>query len=316
MNFGGLGDQILFLPSLYELKKSFKNDEIFLITEPRAEKISRLTNLLDEQNIITFDYKNGNKLAKAFELIQIIKSGKYDFVFSTGSSFWVRILLWLTGVKDRFYIQKRAQKQLKDNYAAELLFSCVKGYTEAEFAAPRIDLKEDAKFANYQIVDSENSYLAIHPGVSQLSTQKGHAKAWNAKSWIKLIKKLKDKFPNLNLILCGGPEDLEINKAILKKCADDLINFSEGTSDIADLAHLFSKIDAVLCMDSAPMHLAYSVGTTTIALFSTTDHKRLLPQDIDYAHPLYSSKIKDGQHEWEIKEIIKLINDKVVNYKG
>ena len=36
INFGGIGDEIFFLPTLISLKKEFPNSEITLALEPRS----------------------------------------------------------------------------------------------------------------------------------------------------------------------------------------------------------------------------------------------------------------------------------------
>ena len=55
INYGGLGDEILFLPCLEEFKKSYPNCKITLALEGRAKGIKQLTGLID--NIIEVDIK-------------------------------------------------------------------------------------------------------------------------------------------------------------------------------------------------------------------------------------------------------------------
>ena len=56
INYGGLGDEILFLPCLEEFKKSYPNCKITLALEGRAKGIKQLTGLID--NIIEVDIKD------------------------------------------------------------------------------------------------------------------------------------------------------------------------------------------------------------------------------------------------------------------
>ena len=46
INYGGLGDEILFLPCLEEFKKSYPNCKITLALEGRAKGIKQLTGLI------------------------------------------------------------------------------------------------------------------------------------------------------------------------------------------------------------------------------------------------------------------------------
>ena len=67
INFGGLGDEILFLPTIQSIKKEFPNSEITLALENRSKGIIQLTDVINE----TFfaDIK-GNK--KYFELFKLL----------------------------------------------------------------------------------------------------------------------------------------------------------------------------------------------------------------------------------------------------
>lgn len=48
INFGGLGDEILFLPTIISTKKEFPDSEITLALEPRSKGILSLTDIIDE----------------------------------------------------------------------------------------------------------------------------------------------------------------------------------------------------------------------------------------------------------------------------
>ena len=59
INFGGIGDEILFLPTILSLKKEFPDAKITLALEPRSKGIKSLTNKIDDLFLV--DIKNGNK---------------------------------------------------------------------------------------------------------------------------------------------------------------------------------------------------------------------------------------------------------------
>ena len=47
INFGGIGDEIFFLPTLISLKK-FQNSHITLALEPRSKSVKDLTDVIDD----------------------------------------------------------------------------------------------------------------------------------------------------------------------------------------------------------------------------------------------------------------------------
>ena len=55
INYGGIGDEILFLPAIKSVKEQYKDSKITLALEPRAKSIKSLTNYIND--IITVDIK-------------------------------------------------------------------------------------------------------------------------------------------------------------------------------------------------------------------------------------------------------------------
>ena len=55
INFGGIGDEILFLPSIISVKKEYPDSQITLALEPRSKGILSLTSIID--NIMLADIK-------------------------------------------------------------------------------------------------------------------------------------------------------------------------------------------------------------------------------------------------------------------
>lgn len=84
INFGGLGDEILFLPTIISTKKEFPDSEITLALEPRSKGILSLTDIIDET--LFADIKGRNKYIELFNLLRRIWTKKFDIVISSGSN--------------------------------------------------------------------------------------------------------------------------------------------------------------------------------------------------------------------------------------
>lgn len=84
INFGGIGDEIFFLPTLISLKKEFPNSHITLALEPRSKGIKDLTNIIDD--LILIDIKNKNKYTQMLKLLFMARKGNYDIVISSGGN--------------------------------------------------------------------------------------------------------------------------------------------------------------------------------------------------------------------------------------
>ena len=56
INFGGIGDEIFFLPTLISLKKEFPNSEITLALEPRSKSVKDLTSIIDNLLLLFYSF--------------------------------------------------------------------------------------------------------------------------------------------------------------------------------------------------------------------------------------------------------------------
>ena len=277
VNFGGIGDEILFLPAISSLKKEFPDCEITLCLEPRSKSIKDLTDLID--NVICVDIK-ANGAAKYFELLKFLKKAvfaNFDMVFSSGANKFIPVLLFLTGIKQRYgfdsgalskILLTKAVKLDKNRYASAMYHELVTAVTGKVTILPEIKTDETEK---------ETNSVLVHPGVSKMSVQKNMIKTWTPDVWTELIKRIIKKGKKVYLI--GGPDDKECIEKIdaALNGYPDYVNLYGTTKNIMDLARITKKAEVLICSDSAPMHIGVAVGTKTLALFGPTDEKKLLP---------------------------------------
>ena len=100
INFGGIGDEIFFLPALISLKKEFPNSKITLALEPRSKSVKDLTDIIDDLFLI--DIKGKNKYFELLKLVHLARKGKFDLVISSGGNKFISILLFMMGIKERY----------------------------------------------------------------------------------------------------------------------------------------------------------------------------------------------------------------------
>ncbi len=278
INFGGIGDEILFMPVLQILKKTYPQAKITLCLEGRSKSFISLTNLID--NFFCVDIKTKNKYIEMLKLYFKALFGHYDLVISSGASPLISLLLFFTGIKTRVgYKTSNISKKLlthavklnKNQYASKMYFDLVKPITNGEFELPQINLDN---------VERNTNVVVIHPGVSKISVSKDIIKIFGAQVWAELIKKLVLK--NKSVILCGGPDDEEVITQIKTELNGiDLSNFTDmygKTKNMLDFAKILKKAGVLICSDSAPMHIGVATDTKTIAIFGPTDEKKLLPE--------------------------------------
>lgn len=275
INFGGIGDEIFFLPTLISLKKSFPNSKITLALEPRSKSVKDLTDIIDD--LILIDVKGKNKYAQMLKLLWRARQGKFDLVVSSGGNKLISILLFLTGIKERCGYDTGALSRIllthpmklnKNQYACKMYHDLIREVTDINTELPEVNVERKEKI--------QNSVL-LHPGVSKLSVQKGCIKTVPAETWAKTIDLLVAE--GKKVILVGGPDDKECIETILSTVrTQNFENLYGTTKSLKDLAVLISSAEKFLCSDSAPLHVAVALHTKTYVIFGPTDVNALIPQ--------------------------------------
>ncbi len=275
INFGGIGDEIFFLPTLISLKKEYSDSTITLALEPRSKGIQSLTNTIDD--VILINPKGKNKYIEMLKLLFEARKGKYDIIISSGGNKLISILLFLTGIKVRCgydtgklsrLLLTHAMPLNKKQYACSMYHDLIRNLTKYDTVLPEINIEKREVIANS---------VLIHPGVSKLSIEKKCIKTVPAKTWAKVIDLLVAE--GKKVMLVGGPDDKECIETILENVrTNNFENLYGSTKDLKDLAQLISSADKFLCSDSAPLHLAVALGVRTYVIFGPTDDNSLIPK--------------------------------------
>ena len=93
---------------------------------------------------------------------------------------------------------------------------------------------------------------------------------WGDPNWAAVLTTLHPSLSEFALVLIGAAEDRERSQRLAKIWPHPVFNFC-GRVPPRVSAALLRRLDALLCHDSGPMHLAAAVGTRCIAVFSNKD---------------------------------------------
>ncbi len=195
INFGGIGDEVLFLPTLERIKELAPDCELTLLVEPRSKSVMEVTNLIDK--IITFDIKK--KPLTPFDLIaltMLLRKGGYDMVISSGSSPMVAMLLFLSGIKLRVgydagspvkSLLTHPVKLLREQYAADMYHDLTKGMAnylrrkanpnasirdiDDTYQVPKITLKADSLAAMKAFLEEGLKNTVTTTDTNQIDTR-------------------------------------------------------------------------------------------------------------------------------------------------
>ncbi|MGH2412810.1 MAG: glycosyltransferase family 9 protein [Microcystaceae cyanobacterium] len=276
---GGVSEQILFFPTLEDLKQNYPKATIDVIVEPRAKSAYRVCPSVNE--VLIFDYKDRNGLADYLNLLGIIRDREYDVALYVGRRWTVGLLLWLNGIPVRIGYKTNRSWFLSssiplktEQYAAYLYHDLLQGLgiyspcPELKITVPKEDIDwAEAEQKGLDIKDS--GYILIYSGSHQ-----GIEPSYPVSHWKQIIDDIQQKQPHLPIVLL---QDLE-NSEWVGMMAQELPNLKvTSPSDIGKLAAMIAGANLMLCTDSVPMYLSVAVGTYTIVLFGSTEAAKRLP---------------------------------------
>ncbi len=306
LNFGGIGDELLFSPVIRAVRSVLPSAHLTLILEGRSRSASELIPELDET--IPIQVQGVSRVRLFWQLVRLLRVGQYDAVIASGSSPFIPIALALSGVPirvgydtgmlSRWLLTAPAELNTRQ-YAGAMYFALVRAFlrhigkeTHAqEIPRPQFTPTAEHRARGLQLLEEAGSRnpalrVMIHPGVSKVSVEKNILKAWAPENWVLFVHQLATRHPSLHIILLGGPDDEEVIHAIETALArmpsevrQRVFNLYGRTQSLMDLACVLAWADVFVCVDSAPMHLAVALQRPIVAIFAPTDEKKLLPQD-------------------------------------
>ena len=261
INKVGLGDCILHINYIHEISKKYGKPVSIL-----AKKNTRAKDLfLDDPHInevITLDRLNSkfgshDGFNGFFKLANDIKEKKFDKAFIFNSSIRYFLICKYAGIK------KIAQYPLFKKKGQHIV-NTAKIFTENELnkiisTQPKLLINEE------KILKARKDISQSHKNIVLGVSASGPTKRWGIKNFIKLVKKINEKYPS-KFYLAAGKNDQEL--------IDEILNSNVG-SDCISLNNL--KINEILPIiancnlycgnDTGFMHISAALNLKTVALF-------------------------------------------------
>lgn len=283
---GGIGDQILFFPTLDDLKRNYPNAQIDVVVEPRSKAAYRVSKSVHE--VLAFDFQDRNSLADWGNLVGTIRDREYDVAIAVKQNWLMGLLVWLTGITTRIGYQGKGAVFLTNavpfkpsQYAAALYHDLLQPLSiktpvpELAVNVPKTDI-DWAEKEQKRLGVHETGYILIHGGSGQLSQAKELDKIYPVEKWHQIIQSFQEKQPDLPVVVIKGVDDEQFVRSLLGSSPDIKVT---APNDIGKLAAIIAGANLMLSTDSAALQLSVAVQTYTIALFGPTDPAKLLPRN-------------------------------------
>ena len=281
---GPIDEQILFFPTLEDIKRQYAQAAIDVIVEPRAKAAYRVCQHVHE--VLTFDYKDKISLADYLNLLGTIRDREYDAVLSLSQDWAIELLLWLNGIPVRVGYKTNKSWFLSnpvplkiEQYAAYMYHDLLPGMgiqspcPELKVTVPKADI-DSVEAAQKQLEIKDSGYILIYDN-SGSSTE---PESYPLPQWQRIVEDIQRKQPDIPVVLLESWQNGSWI-AQMKQACPTLKKISPP--DIGKLAASIAGANLMLCTDSTPMYLSVAVGTYTIALFGSTNAKKRLPPNSD-----------------------------------
>ena len=256
-----LGNQLLISPLIQVIESEFPNSKIDLLVNGNLSKIL-YKNYSNVEHIFDLPKKPFKNLIKYIKVSLKVISIKYDLAIAgIESSNSSKIFVKLSRAKFKIFDSGNKNESPK-HIAKKPIYNLLK-YVSHEKQSKHYP-KLEIKLAEKEILNGKNILSNLFANklitISIFTNATGNKK--NSKKWWEgFCKKLKLKFPNINIL------------EILPKENISQLDFAYTTylsNDLREIASVIENCSIFIGADSGVMHLATATYTPTLGLFNGT----------------------------------------------
>jgi predicted lipopolysaccharide heptosyltransferase III len=278
-----IGDVLLNTPFLRAMRRAFPYSRISVLVNRGTEDV--LVNNDDINDVITYDRSMG--FFKQLAFVRDLRRRGFETVIDLSNSDRAAWLTRLSGARTR--IGFKSNRDFRNRHMYNVLMDVPQeGKHQIDRhldVAKGLGCKRPQRKMVLNLTDAEvaagagltasagEKYVVLHPGARRWY------KSWPPERFAELgdgLKKL-----GLGVVICGGPGDLEAAGKIESAMKLKALNLA-GKTTVRELSAVIKGAVLFVGNDSAPMHISYTVGTPTIALFGPTDYRGWHPIGADH----------------------------------
>jgi heptosyltransferase-2 len=121
------------------------------------------------------------------------------------------------------------------------------------------------RFLQRNGLDTSSKILGINTG----GGGRWQYKKWTYDGYVGFIRLLKQRHPAVQLLLFGGPEEVELNRRIHAAVGDCVIDAGCDNS-LMEFSSLIDTVDVLLTSDSLALHIGVALNKDTVVLVGPT----------------------------------------------
>jgi heptosyltransferase II len=285
-----VGDAILALPALREVRRRFPGAQITILARPYVADIYRGQEVCDE--LIGYEPRGAHAgFAGRERLTGELRGKKFDIALLLQNAFDAAWLAWRAGIPERIGYARDGRSLLltkavpvpkpgeipahEKYYYLELLRGAgwLEALPEEVFIQLKVSDESGARaesFLQEAGARTPSLRVAIGAGASY-----GSAKCWAPGRFAEIANRMQRE-NGADVILFGAAGETAVSNAIAAEMKKKPIDLT-GKTAIAELPALLSRCHLFIGNDSGAMHVAGAVGLPVVAVFGPTDPQGTAP---------------------------------------
>jgi heptosyltransferase-2 len=297
-----IGDAVLTLPAIREVRKAFPDAYIALLVKPLAADIFKGNPDINE--IIVYEDRFNSFIGR-IKLARLLRARGFDAAILLQNAFDAALITWLAGIPERVGYKRDFRGMLLTKpvpvrmeihgqhqvfYYLDLLIESLNikpGDVKPQMYLEDDEIREAVTLLNSSLnLTSETPLIGINPGATY-----GSAKRWMPERFAEVIERAIREL-DCRVVLFGSGSETEIAKDITSQTLfpeSTFLNLA-GKTSLRRLAALISECDAFITNDSGPMHIASALRVPVVAIFGSTDSNATGP--FGEGHKVVSASIE------------------------
>jgi heptosyltransferase-2 len=279
-----VGDAVMTIPALRQLRRLFPVAHITLATRPWAEGLFADSDFLDDLQV-----HEGSGLRSVVQQVRQWRKRNFDLAILLPNSLETALVASLARVPLRIGYATDGRQALLTHPLAlpewraskHEVFYYLKIVAELEWL-----LKQEQSFLNTQPdgslevsdarksrardslrargVPEGNLLVALCPG-----SINSRAKRWPTERYAALADRLVDEL-GAQVLLVGSNAEADVSLEVSKQMRNQPLTLT-GETDLAELVATLSLVDLLVTNDTGPAHIASALGRPTLVIFGPTN---------------------------------------------
>ncbi len=283
-----VGDSIVTIPALNELKRIFPNAKLSLLVKPWVTGIFEDLECIDELICYERDKKG------VYQTIKELKEKKFDLAVLFQNAFEAAVLAFGAEAKLRvgFATEWRGillthplnlTKKILSLHQIYYYLHIVSQMEEKLFGKTKVNfqhlnyklpVRDERKFlvkekVNSLGIDTSKQLVAINPGATN-----SRAKRWPIERFAQLADGLVSA--GMEVVFIGAGAELDITQAAIKQMWQKA-KVLTGKTSLAESIAFLSICDLIISNDTGPAYIAAALERPTLTIFGPTDDKMICP---------------------------------------